>query len=84
MVALFGAKQLGQTERAARILESVSLAIEFQLKTQIVNPQQKELKNPMRALGGFRKDMASFEVRNDYVQHNLSSLIAFHRAIDRH
>ena len=46
----------------------------YQLRSQLRRENTYYLSNPERALGGFRKRMASGEIRNDHVQHNLSGL----------
>ena len=46
----------------------------FQLRSQLRTANTWYLSNPARAHGGWRKRMASGEVRNDHVQHNLSGL----------
>jgi hypothetical protein len=32
-------------------------------------------------LGGFHRDLTNFEIRNDYVQHNISGILALLRAL---
>jgi hypothetical protein len=39
------------------------------------------LPNPPRALGGFHTSLTDYEIRIDYVQHNISSLLGLYRAL---
>jgi len=59
------------------ILYAISLGIEFQLRTQCTQDNSDHLPNPDRALGGFREDLTSYDIRIDYVQHNISSILGF-------
>ena len=68
---------------AAEILETVRLNIGFQLQTQISRARALYLARPERSLGGFTRSLTNFEVRIDYVQHNLSSLLALRRVLTR-
>ncbi|HJQ70822.1 MAG TPA: hypothetical protein VKA70_17740 [Blastocatellia bacterium] len=61
--------------RAARIATSLRAAARFQLSQQFTADNGHGLRNPARALGGFRASPASKRIRIDYVQHNISSLI---------
>jgi hypothetical protein len=61
--------------RAAEILANILLATHFQLATQIREESMMYLRNPRRALGGFRGAFDNYEVRIDYVQHNISALL---------
>ena len=47
----------------------------FQLRTQLRPENVLYLPRPDRSLGGFRRSLTVWEVRIDYVQHNLSSLL---------
>ena len=61
--------------RAAEILASILLATRFQLATQIREENMMYLRDPGRALGGFRGAFDNYEIRIDYVQHNISALL---------
>ena len=39
-------------------------------------------RNPKRALGAFREDLGGVYVRIDYVQHNLSAILALMHATE--
>lgn len=47
----------------------------FQLKTQLRPESALYLPRPDRAVGGFRRSLTTWEVRIDYVQHNVSALL---------
>jgi hypothetical protein len=47
----------------------------FQLRCQITPENAFFLPRPDRALGGFRSGLVDGEVRIDYVQHSVSSLL---------
>lgn len=39
------------------------------------------LRKPRRSLGGFTRSLTNFEVRIDYVQHNISALVLLHQLL---
>jgi hypothetical protein len=55
---------------------------EFQLRNQFVEANSWYLPNPERAHGGFRLRQDNAEIRNDYVQHNLSGLFGLLDLLD--
>jgi hypothetical protein len=71
----------GDQARADRIKAALGEAIRFQLRTQVRPESALHLKSPWRALGGFRKSLTDYEIRIDYVQHNLSALLGFRRIL---
>jgi hypothetical protein len=76
---LCAAYQLQQEFNGATegIVETAELALRFQLQTQLTPESVMYLPEPQRALGGFRRSLTEFEVRIDYVQHNISSLLCW-------
>jgi hypothetical protein len=54
----------------------------FQLRNQFTTLNSYYLPNPARALGGFRLKPDDAEIRNDYVQHNLSGLFGLLDLLD--
>ena len=52
----------------------------FQLRCQLTPVSSLYLPRPDLAVGGFRRSLTNWEVRIDYVQHNLSALLGL-RAI---
>jgi len=73
--------EVGTAEELAAIRTSVERAIAFELQTQFMPESAMYLDDPQRVLGGFHGDLTTFEVRIDYVQHNLSALLAHLRLL---
>ena len=73
------AKDFGHLKESEDILKGVWLCAEFQLQTQFRPESVMYLSNPQRALGGFHRSLANFEIRIDYVQHNISGLLSLYR-----
>ncbi len=71
----------GDSKDALAILEAVHRGIRFQLQTQFRPESVLYLKDPNRSLGGFHRSLTNFEIRIDYVQHNISSLLALYRIL---
>lgn len=68
------AKKAGDP-RASKIAEALRASAKFQLAQQFTAANSGSLKNPRRALGGFRESLESSKIRIDFVQHNISSLL---------
>jgi hypothetical protein len=47
----------------------------FQRRCQLRSENALYLPRPNRAIGGFRRSLDTWEIRIDYVQHNLSALL---------
>ena len=73
------AKDFGNPEDVKLIKEAISLGISFQLQTQFRPESVLYLKNPERCLGGFHRSLTNLEIRIDYIQHNISSLLGWYR-----
>lgn len=71
----------GDADRAVRIERALSLAARFQLRTQFRPETAMYLRSPWRALGGFHRSLTDYEVRIDYVQHNISALLGYRRIL---
>lgn len=87
MAAYQLARDFGYEEEARSILETMHLNVAFQLQTQFRPESVLYLEDPQRSLGGFHRSLTNFEIRIDYVQHNISSLlgvsqILYERGID--
>ncbi len=74
-------RDFGDPKRADAILEAIELGIRFQLQTQFQPESVLYLPDPQRALGGFHRSLENFEIRIDYVQHNISSLLALRQIL---
>ena len=72
------ARDFAGRDEAELIMESISPAIAFQLQTQFRPESVLYLKYPQRALWGFHRSLTDFEIRIDYVQHNISSLLGYY------
>ncbi len=75
------ARDNNMPEEAAWIMEAVRYGVAFQLQTQFTPERVMYLNNPQYTLGGFSRDMDNYEIRIDYVQHNLSSLVELREAL---
>ena len=74
-------RDFGEKDQAARLLEGLKLGVRFQLKTQFRPESVLYLPNPQRPLGGFRRSLNNYEIRIDYVQHNISALLLLRRIL---
>ena len=77
MAAYMLARDHGFPEKAKAYLRAVEQGIAFQLMTQIFPESAFYFPDPLQAMGGFRESLTASEVRIDYVQHNLSSIIGY-------
>ncbi len=71
-------RDYGSQGSAAGLLEALRMGVEFQLQTQLRVERVIYFDDPAAALGGFTESLTDREVRIDYVQHNLSSLLALY------
>jgi hypothetical protein len=71
-------RDFGKPEDAEAILKSVEKLIAFQLQTQFRPETTMFVDNPQYVMGAFHADLTNFEIRNDYVQHNVASLVAYY------
>jgi prenyltransferase beta subunit len=81
MCAVYNIFAKKEPEVAATILDVTSLAVRFQLQLQFRPETAMYLKHPLRVLGGFRSSLNNYDMRNDYTQHNLSSLLCMARIL---
>ncbi|MEC4984291.1 MAG: hypothetical protein SAJ37_01825 [Oscillatoria sp. PMC 1068.18] len=75
------AKFVGKDEDAKTFLAAMKRGIKFQLQTQFQPESVLYLPNPRRAIGGFHRSLTNFEIRIDYIQHNISSLLGLYQII---
>lgn len=75
------ARDTGRLPDAGRIRPAIELGIGFQLQTQIRPEKAMYLEDPQQALGGFHKSLDDYEVRIDYVQHNLSAILGYYQLL---
>jgi len=69
------ARRTGQNETL--LIEALQRMAVFQLRCQITPENSLYLPRPDLARGGFRRSLTDWEVRIDYVQHNVSALLGF-------
>ena len=60
------------------ILDAYCRGVGFQLQTQFHPEKAMYLSDPRRVLGGFHRSLTDYEIRIDYNQHNISSLLGLH------
>jgi len=72
----------GDEARAERILAAIQAGVEFQLQMQFGPESSLYLDDPARVEGGFRKSLTDYSIRIDYVQHNISALLAYRAILD--
>lgn len=79
---LYAATQLaeanGLPDEVARFREALEEGARFQLQTQFTPASALYVDDPQRVLGGFHYSLDNYEIRIDYVQHNLSSLLGLY------
>jgi len=76
------AVQAGEQDWAGEILEAYRRNMIFQLMTQFQPESVMYLLDPQEALGGFHNSLTNFEIRIDYVQHNVSSILCLAEILD--
>jgi hypothetical protein len=68
---------------AREITRAYCLGVSFQLRTQFRAESAMYLVDPQRVLGGFRRSLTNYELRNDYTQHNISSLLGLYAILQQ-
>lgn len=82
LVAALGlARAAGDDELAARVREAIELGVRFQLQSCFRPERALYLADPQRVLGGFHQGLTNFEIRIDYVQHSLSSMLGLYEEL---
>jgi hypothetical protein len=69
----------GSKNQARSIRDTIYLNVAFQLRTQFRPESVLYLRDLKRSLGGFHESLTSFDIRIDYVQHNISGLLEVYR-----
>lgn len=75
------ASDFGYKEEAALIKKSLAEGIRFQLQTQLRPEATFFYMDQKRSIGAFQKGLGKYDLRIDYTQHNISSLIAYYKII---
>lgn len=71
--------QAGDEQYATLAKDVMEKGLEFQLRTQFSGRQLAQLGGDTKATGGFHESLDEYDIRIDYVQHNISALLAFER-----
>jgi rhamnogalacturonyl hydrolase YesR len=74
-------KKAGDEAYAYVALDAMEKAVAFQLRTQFTASELRTLKGDPSGVGGFHESLDGYAVRIDYVQHNVSSLLALDRIL---
>ncbi len=74
-------RDFGRPVEAQVLLQALELGVRFQLQTQLRPESTMYLPDPQRAIGGFCRGLTNYEIRIDYVQHNISSLLLLRRIL---
>ncbi|MBI2618015.1 hypothetical protein HYW58_01015 [Candidatus Kaiserbacteria bacterium] len=73
--------RVNETGYAEKALESIKQGVDFALRTQFTPEKIMVLKANPKGTGGFHRSLDNYNVRIDYVQHNISALIGFNRIL---
>ena len=73
------AEQSGKTGRLEEIYTTLLNNVKFQLNCEVRPEAAMFLENPQKALGGFQRNLTGPDIRIDYNQHNISSLVGLYR-----
>jgi hypothetical protein len=74
-------KDFGGKNTTERILNAINLGVHFQISTQFTPSNISNLSNPQRAIGGFHESLTDYDIRIDYVQHNICSILGLYKII---
>lgn len=75
------AKDFDHEDRAMQIIESITMGVAFQLRTQFQPVNAMYLDNPQAALGGFKKGLTMNDVSVDSVWQCVSSILALYQIL---
>lgn len=68
----------GYKKEASKIIKSIEAGIQFQLQNQLRPESVDSYKNKKLCLGAFKRGLKQNDLRIDFTQHNISSLIAYY------
>lgn len=68
----------GHLVMAKQIRKAIARGIVFQLRSQVIPRDTREMRNLLPYIGGFQKSITQTELRIDYTQHNISSIIQYY------
>jgi len=78
------AMDAGKKKEFETILKVSQLSLRYQLEAQFRPEGAMYMKNPSFVLGGFHAGLKNFEMRNDYTQHNLCSILCTAHLLKEH
>ncbi len=61
--------------------DAMEKGVEFEMRTQMTQRKAHEFNANGRALGGFHETLDDYTIRIDYVQHNISALLALEKIL---
>jgi len=76
------ARDFGYEKEAVIFEAAIRKGIRFQLQTQVWPADLLFYKRKKRCLGAFKKGLRSYDLRIDYTQHNISSLLAYYKILN--
>jgi len=76
------ANDFGNTTTVDKIYNAIELGIKFQLQTQFKSEEVINLSDPQQAIGGFHESLTDYNIRIDYVQHNICSILGLYHIIN--
>lgn len=75
------AKDYGHEVEAEKFKNTINEFIKFQLQLQFKPESVMYLRNKKFCLGAFQQGLNNLEIRNDYTQHNISSIISYYNIL---
>lgn len=69
--------RIGETKYAEKAFQSLTHGIAFTLRTQFTGEKITALQANPKGVGGFHRSLNNYNIRIDYVQHNISALLGF-------
>jgi uncharacterized protein YyaL (SSP411 family) len=70
-------RRANDAAHAEVVKDVMERAIEFQLRTQFTRRTLSSIKGDPAAVGAFHESLYEYDIRIDYVQHNISALLLF-------
>ena len=71
----------GYKKKASKIIKTIDVGIKFQLQNQLRPESVVSYKNKKLCLGAFKRGLKQNDLRIDFTQHNISSLIAYYKIL---
>lgn len=71
----------GFTKESVKIMKAIESGIRFQLQNQLQPKSVNDYENKKLCLGAFKRGLNQSELRIDFTQHNISSMIAYYKIL---